>query len=99
MALDVGTTAADMMLLPYMSDPETGSRIPSMSTGGAAMNAMMNSEVAVSNVGTMITPNQPRYRRLLVDVMKDASFSQGYDSLPRVHNVEVIYGRLGFSAK
>ena len=45
------TTAAEMMLLPYISDPDTGSRIPSMSTGGAAMKAMMNTEVAVSRVG------------------------------------------------
>jgi hypothetical protein len=29
------------------------------STGGAAMKAMMNTEVAVNNVGIMITPNQP----------------------------------------
>ena len=29
------------MLLPYMSEPATGSRMPSMSTGGAAMNATM----------------------------------------------------------
>ena len=65
------------MLLPYISDPDTGSRIPSMSTGGAAMKAMMNTEVAVSRVGIMITPNQPKYRRLLVDVMNDANLSQG----------------------
>ena len=51
MALEVGTTAAEMMLLP--------------------------SEVAVSRVGIMITPNQPKYRRLLVDVMNDANLSQG----------------------
>ena len=25
----------------------------------------------------MITPNQPKYRRLLVDVMNDANLSQG----------------------
>jgi hypothetical protein len=30
-----------------------------MSTGGAAMNAMMKTEVAVKRVGTIITPNQP----------------------------------------
>ena len=46
-------------------------------TGGAAMKAMMNTEVAVSRVGIMITPNQPKYRRLLVDVMNDANLSQG----------------------
>jgi len=42
-----------MMLLPYNKEPETGSRIPSMSTGGAAMNAMMNTEVAVKRVGSL----------------------------------------------
>ena len=30
-----------MMLLPYNKEHATGSRIPSISTGGAAMNAMM----------------------------------------------------------
>jgi hypothetical protein len=30
-----------------------------MSTGGAAMNAMMKQLVAASNVGTIRTPNQP----------------------------------------
>jgi hypothetical protein len=30
-----------------------------MSTGGAAMKAMMNTLVAVNKVGIMITPNQP----------------------------------------
>ena len=36
------------------------------------MPAFLTTEVAVINVGTMITPNQPRYRRLLVEVMKEA---------------------------
>jgi hypothetical protein len=49
-----------MILFPYRRLPETGSRIPSMSTGGAAMNAIMKTEVAVSKVGTMITPNHPK---------------------------------------
>jgi hypothetical protein len=31
--------------------PETGSRIPSISTGGAAMNAIIKTEVAVNKVG------------------------------------------------
>ena len=48
-----------MMLFPYNNEPETGSRIPSISTGGAAMKAMMNTEVAVNNVGIIITPNHP----------------------------------------
>ena len=44
-----------MMLFPYISDPDTGSRIPSISTGGAAINATMNTEVAVSKVGIINT--------------------------------------------
>jgi len=40
-----------MMLLPYNKEPATGSRIPSISTGGAAIKAMMKQEVAVNNVG------------------------------------------------
>ena len=39
-----------------------------MSTGGAATNAMMNTETAVNNVGIMITPNQPTYKRFSVEV-------------------------------
>ena len=30
-----------MMLFPYNNDPDTGSRIPSISTGGAAINAII----------------------------------------------------------
>jgi hypothetical protein len=37
-----------------------------MSTGGAAMNAMMNTEVAVKRVGIIKHPNQPMYKRLSV---------------------------------
>jgi hypothetical protein len=40
-----------------------------MSTGGAAMKAMMNTEVAVKSVGIMITPNQPMYKRFSVLVI------------------------------
>ena len=32
--MDDGTTAPEMMLLPYMKEPATGSLIPSISTGG-----------------------------------------------------------------
>jgi hypothetical protein len=39
-----------------------------MSTGGAAMKAMMKQVVAVSRVGIINTPNQPTYRRLSVEV-------------------------------
>ena len=35
-----------------------------MSTGGAAINAMMNTDVAVRRHGIMITPNQPMYNEI-----------------------------------
>jgi hypothetical protein len=40
-----------------------------MSTGGAAMKAMINTEVAVNKHGIMITPNQPMYKRFSVEVI------------------------------
>ena len=55
--------APEMMLFPYNNDPETGSRIPSISTGGAAMKPIIKTVVAVNNVGIMITPNHPMYKR------------------------------------
>jgi hypothetical protein len=66
--LELGTTAPEMMLFPYMSEPDTGSRIPSISTGGAAMKAIMKQIVAASRVGTIRVPNHPTYKRLLVEV-------------------------------
>jgi hypothetical protein len=48
-----------MMLFPYMNEPATGSRIPSISTGGAAMNAMIKHVVAAKRHGIIKTPNQP----------------------------------------
>jgi hypothetical protein len=42
-----------------MSDPATGSRMPSISTGGAATNATTKQIVAASNVGIIRIPNQP----------------------------------------
>ena len=44
---------------PESRDPERGSRIPSISTGGAAMKAIINTEVAVNKVGIIKTPNHP----------------------------------------
>jgi hypothetical protein len=41
MAFELGITAAVIMLFPYKRLPATGSLIPSMSTGGARMNAAM----------------------------------------------------------
>ena len=65
-----------MMLLPYMSEPATGSRIPSMSTGGAAMKATMKQMVAASKQGIISTPNQPTYKRLSVEVTQLQNCSQ-----------------------
>ena len=48
------------MLLPYMKEPATAfNLIPSISTGGAAINATMKHPAAVSKHGIMSTPNQP----------------------------------------
>ena len=57
MQLEEGTTAPEMMLLPYMSEPATGSRI-SMSTGGTPTKAMMK-QIVANRVGIIRTPNQP----------------------------------------
>jgi hypothetical protein len=48
-----------MMLLPQRREPDTGSRIPSISTGGAAINAVMKQIVAASRQGIIRIPNQP----------------------------------------
>jgi hypothetical protein len=48
-----------------------------MSTGGAAMNATMKQTVAASSVGIIRTPNQPTYKRLLVDVTHSQKFCHG----------------------
>jgi hypothetical protein len=57
-----------MMLFPYSKEPETGSRIPSISTGGAATNATMKAVIAVSRQGIIRHPNHPMYKRFSVDV-------------------------------
>ena len=75
-ALEDGTTAPEIMLFPYMSEPATGSRIPSISTGGAPTKAMMKQIVAASSVGIIRTPNQPTYRRLLVEVTQSQKLDQ-----------------------
>jgi hypothetical protein len=48
-----------------------------MSTGGAATNATMKQIVAASNVGIISTPNQPTYKRLLVEVTHSQKDSHG----------------------
>jgi hypothetical protein len=47
--------APEIILFPYIKLPETGSRMPSMSTGGLAMNLIINTLVAVSSVGIIIS--------------------------------------------
>ena len=47
-----------------------------MSTGGAATNAVMKQTVAANSVGIISTPNQPTYRRLLVEVTQEQNCSQ-----------------------
>ena len=53
----LGTTAPEMMLFPHIREPDTGSRMPSISTGGAATNAVIN--IAAKRVGIIRMPNQP----------------------------------------
>lgn len=47
-----------------------------MSTGGAAMKAIINTEVAVNNVGIINTPNQPTYKRFSVLVIHSQKRAQ-----------------------
>ena len=77
-ALELGTTAPDIILFPYNNEPETGSRMPSMSTGGAAMKANIKQVVAVNKQGIISTPNQPTYRRLSVLVTHCKIFPSCY---------------------
>ena len=69
MLLELGMTAPEMMLFPYMSEPATGSLIPSISTGGLAINATIKQMAAASNVGIINTPNHPTYNLLSVAVV------------------------------
>ena len=63
-------------MLPYKKEPATGSLIPSISTGGAAINATMKHAAAASKHGIMSTPNQPTYILLLVDVTHSQNSGQ-----------------------
>ena len=53
-----------MMLFPYMKEPATGSLIPSISTGGAAMNAMMKQVVAASDK-QVISRSQASHKQVI----------------------------------
>ena len=59
-----------------MNEPATGSLIPSISTGGAAMNATIKHAAAVSKHGIIRTPNQPTYNLLFVDVTHSQNSGQ-----------------------
>tara|TARA_R100001224_G_scaffold48035_1_gene27752 strand:- start:362 stop:667 length:306 start_codon:yes stop_codon:yes gene_type:complete len=80
MALLEGTTAPEMILFPYSNDPDTGSLIPSISTGGAATNAIIKQIAAASRHGIISVPNQPTYKRLLVDVTHEQKSSQFWEA-------------------
>jgi hypothetical protein len=50
----------EIMLLPYNNDPATGSRIPSISKGGAARKAVMEHQRAEpTNVETILRTGNP----------------------------------------
>ena len=83
------------MLLPNNSEPATGSRMPSMSTGGAATKAITKQIVAASKHGIMITPNQPTYRRLFVLVIQLQNWSQ-IDALSRLCTAVVMIANKPF---
>lgn len=88
-AFELGMIAPLMMLLPYNKEPATGSRIPSISTGGAAIKAMMKQEVAVNNVGNIKQPNQPMYKRFSVLVIQAQKRSHN-ETPSRLSKVAII---------
>jgi hypothetical protein len=47
------------MLFPHIREPETASLIPSISVGGAAINARIKQVVAVRRHGIIIVPAHP----------------------------------------
>jgi hypothetical protein len=59
------------MLFPYIRDPATGSLIPSISTGGAPIKAIMKQVVAARRQGIIRTPNHPTYNLLFVEVIQE----------------------------
>ena len=79
-----------MMLFPYIKEPATGSRIPSISTGGAAIKAMIKQVVAVKSVGIITTPNHPMYKRFSKLVIQEQKRSQIF-RLSYLSKVAVIF--------
>ena len=67
--------------------------MPSMSTGGAPIKAIMKQVVAASRVGIIRTPNQPTYKRLSVEVTHWQNSCQGFVCLCKAI-VAVILNRV-----
>jgi hypothetical protein len=78
------------MLFPHIREPETASLIPSISVGGAAINARIKQVVAVRRHGIIIVPAHPTYNLLLVEVTQEQKSFQGLVEL-RVAIVAVIF--------
>merc|ERR1711933_672431 len=97
MYIHQGRTAPVMMLFPYNNEPATGSRIPSISTGGAAIKAIMYQDVAVNNVGNIIQPDQPIYKRFSVLVIQAPKRSHK-DTPLRLSKVAVISKIFNFNS-
>jgi hypothetical protein len=51
-----------------------------MSTGGFAIKAIINTEVATRRQGIIRTPNHPTYNLLLVEVTHSQKFCQGLET-------------------
>ena len=71
--------------------------MPSMSTGGAPIKAIIKQVVAASRVGIIRTPNQPTYKRLSVEVTHWQNSCQGFVCL-RKAIVAVILNRVVMSS-
>ena len=67
-----------------------------MSTGGAATNAMMNTETAVNNVGIITTPNQPTYKRFSVEVTQSQKRAHKEDASRRSKIAVILIFFIGF---
>ena len=83
--------APEIILLPHIRDPATGSLIPSMSVGGAAIKARIKQAVAARRQGIIMVPDQPTYRRLSVEVTHWQKDSHGLVIELRCAIVAVIF--------
>jgi len=81
------------MLLPYKKEPATGSLIPSISTGGAAMKATIKHAAAASKHGIMSTPNHPTYILLSVEVTHSQNCGQPASKPPCLRVERVVISK------